>query len=284
MRTADTQQTQKQLEFVHIPKTGGTAIEYAASLANITWGVCHWNAHKFAGPECHQTDLEHYDARQNLARHHKNNSNNNYNNIRWEHWHVPPRYQMGLADSPYRNKALFAVVRNPYERFISDFYCPYWGWNPVDWEREDRVVLADPMEPPLPVQARKKQNNTTPNGITGADRKPENAHTLNRFILQRLKQIHKATAHYLPQSDFIYDLDGVRIVEHVLKYEQLPEQFHNLMAMYSLPIYLNTTVNQRKHHRTHKRLTVADLFPGSIQRINQVFAQDFINFGYTMIR
>ena len=116
-----------------------------------------------------------------------------------------------------------------------------------------------------------------------AGRKPETPNKLNHYILERLKQIHKSTAHYLPQSDFIYDQDGVKIVDHVLQYEHLHVQFHKLMANYRLPVYLNTTVNKRKDNWEHRRLTVADLFPTSVLRINEVFEQDFINFGYTMI-
>ena len=113
-------------------------------------------------------------------------------------------------------------------------------------------------------------------------KKPETPNALNYFLIQRLQWFVKWTAHYLPQSDYVYDKDGTRIVDHVLKYEELREEFADLMDHYDLPVYLNSTVNQR-NDKKRVRLTVMDLFPETIQRINDVARKDFLNFGYSMI-
>ena len=34
-------------------------------------------------------------------------------------WHIPPKYFKG--NNPYKNKILFLVIRNPYERIISKY-------------------------------------------------------------------------------------------------------------------------------------------------------------------
>jgi len=272
-----TKTTQQQLELVHIPKTGGTAIEYAASLANITWGLCHWQARPLAGPGCQSPNWLHYNAAK---------TNLDYSKVEnsWEIWHTPPRWLH--TNSPYRNKTLFAVVRNPYERFISEFYCPYNGLNPVDWTvQDDREGVVDPMGKPVEKalqEANDKAAKTGPNH--GRSRKPETPKQLNKFLMERLQYFAKWTAHYLPQSDFIYDEQGNQLVDHVLKFERLGEEFSSLMEQYQLPVFLNSTINQHSSiSKFPTRLTVNDLYPETIKRINQVVGKDFVNFGYKRI-
>jgi len=255
-----------KLEFVHIPKTGGSAIEYVGSLSNVTWGVCHWLARPLAGPGCHKPDWKGFDARQKIGD----------KEIIWEQWHIPPRYVPEI--SPYQNKKLFAVVRNPYERFISEFYCPYTGWNKVDWSRANRD-FDDPMGTTID-EARKWGNFKKQAGPQ--EKKNETPNKLNEFLMERLEKKVKWTAHYIPMAHYVYDEEGNQIVDHVLKHENLQEEFTDLMAEYDLPVYLNRTINQRSGAK-EIRMTVRDLFPATIRRINHLFRDDFTKFGYEMI-
>lgn len=72
-------------QFVHVPKTGGTAIEDAGWPAGARWG-------RFArfGP-CHTPGTS--------------------------HWHHPPAQHPEV----YAGRRLFAVVREPHARLVSDF-------------------------------------------------------------------------------------------------------------------------------------------------------------------
>lgn len=88
----------RPLKFIHIPKTGGTSIEQSAYDVGINWGK--------------------YDPNLYLEK--------------WKtlgaSWHQP-LYQ--LAEPEIYNNLLnkydfFCVVRNPYHKIISEFYCP---WN-----------------------------------------------------------------------------------------------------------------------------------------------------------
>ena len=86
-----------ELEFVHITKTGGTSIE--------DWGVNNgifWSFRK----------CKHFESK-------------NYNKIIiGSAWHIPPTFFM---NNPYVGKITFTVVRNPYTRIISEYYCPWVG-------------------------------------------------------------------------------------------------------------------------------------------------------------
>ena len=46
-----------KLEFIHISKTGGSAIELEASKKGITWGACHYVQIESNGDACQQPDL-----------------------------------------------------------------------------------------------------------------------------------------------------------------------------------------------------------------------------------
>lgn len=107
----------KRLEFVHIPKTGGTVIESIAANHNISWSICH-----FGYPEsiirislnlthCPPGSLKYLWPKEPK-----------HNHCPW--WHVPPQYfeLYDPAINPYAGADLFVVVRNPYDRVISEYY------------------------------------------------------------------------------------------------------------------------------------------------------------------
>ena len=119
--TEHTQQVQheqrKRLEFVHIPKTGGTVIESIAADHNITWSICHFGyPHNIAWISLNLTHCPPGSLKHTWPKEPK------HNNCPW--WHVPPQYFEWYDPdiNPYAGADLFAVVRNPYDRVISHYY------------------------------------------------------------------------------------------------------------------------------------------------------------------
>lgn len=86
------------LEFVHITKTAGTSIEDWGHRNKILWS---------------------YRKRKHFEKY-----SHHCLNVSVSKWHIPPIY---FLDNPYKNKRTFAVVRNPYSRIISEYYCPWTG-------------------------------------------------------------------------------------------------------------------------------------------------------------
>eukprot|EP00984_Skeletonema_dohrnii_P024524 scaffold13663_cov78-Skeletonema_dohrnii-CCMP3373.AAC.1 len=109
------------LEFIHITKTAGSSIESAAANAGIKYGACHWLKLQFVGfgSACNKPDKKWYSMlkmKLNQTRTYKWNRR-----MSLEHWHTPWHwFQDDL--NPYQNKSFFAVVRNPYERAVSEFF------------------------------------------------------------------------------------------------------------------------------------------------------------------
>jgi hypothetical protein len=127
------------LAFVHITKTGGSSIE--------EWGMAHgyrWGIHDpgLRGKE--------------LAKNLRNKSGIPCTSK----WHVPPRY---FAVNPYTGRRTFTVVRNPYTRLVSEFFCPFAGVREKrptraffnrwirDLVRQDNIVSGLPQAEYLPV-------------------------------------------------------------------------------------------------------------------------------------
>ena len=79
----------KELKFMHITKTGGTSIEAAGKRLNVSWGKFHTFAEKAYGL-----------------------------------WHdLPTKRNPSLI----RKYDWFTVVRNPFSRVVSEFWCPWGG-------------------------------------------------------------------------------------------------------------------------------------------------------------
>ena len=88
----------KKLRFVHVTKCAGTSIE---SISGGTWG-------RF------DDDLKRAYSRTFPP------------NVEW--WHVPPKY-LGAEELARlsRHHDFFTVVRSPYDRVISEYYCQWGG-------------------------------------------------------------------------------------------------------------------------------------------------------------
>mmetsp|Transcript_35256 Transcript_35256/g.80743 ORF Transcript_35256/g.80743 Transcript_35256/m.80743 type:complete len:292 (+) Transcript_35256:74-949(+) len=82
-------QSMPKTVMIHIPKTAGTAVEYAGFMSGVPWG-CHMS---FSGCAKAQS--------------------------RCFAWHVPPSWM--TAPSVYEDRDVFCVTRDPYERALSEY-------------------------------------------------------------------------------------------------------------------------------------------------------------------
>lgn len=168
-----------------------------------------------------------------------------------EPWHCPPHWQL---PNMFENVDTFVVVRNPYERVVSEYYCSSYGYKGPD---------PDLVE-------------TFQNWVTGN-------------VSEVLTLIH---GHMLPQNYYVYDENGLKVIDHILRYESLSEDFDALMKEYGIPVTLPSKEDSKQIFHTYNRkgvkdakhMTVADLSPANIKLINEVYSRDFEFFGYQMIQ
>lgn len=100
--------TGRKLEYVHTTHIGGEILERIAADEGVHWGSCHFLKRDDIG--CKRPDF-HYDDK------------NSPHNI----WHLPPKKFIS-EKSPYQDADLFTIVRDPYARIFSEFYCPFHGY------------------------------------------------------------------------------------------------------------------------------------------------------------
>jgi hypothetical protein len=101
----------KRLELLHIPKTGGRALEFLAAQNGIKWGACHWY-NKIRG------DVWILCPRPRP----KPRPSQNHPDTGTSNWHVPivPYFNNSTMFNPYINATIFVVVRDPFSRAVSE--------------------------------------------------------------------------------------------------------------------------------------------------------------------
>lgn len=217
----------KPLKFIHITKCAGTTME------NITL------KHNFHG---------------NYVKWGKNDSSELCGSfgksIRQQYkawWHIPLRYSKPKRlDYLLEHYRFFTIVRNPYDRVISEYYCP-WG---------------------------------------GPEEKSQDIEEFNQYIIDRLINIHKyikynmpLCGHWAPQYYYFFDNHGQVVISHALKMENLSTEFNSLMKKYHYPFRLNS--DSHKYNESKKYFSKKDLFPRTRQLIQQIYGKDFELLGYS---
>lgn len=233
------------LVFIHIPRNAGSSIEMCSQLdpqlpASQRWGCANENIQGLTRMPSPSGFLG-YDKPWPPACYKQ---------------HVPPQF---LPDV-YRNKETFCVVRDPYSRMVSQFrfLMIHTAWNKQD-------CTADVMNQALmdDLTATKKEN---------------------PYI---------ADCHYLPQATFVQGInpntaapvfkdEKTRSCKHILRLEHLSADFKELMSSHGYPYELlkKNRAGGTLGPKDCSHLSKQDLSPQVRALIEEVFAQDFQQFGY----
>lgn len=140
----------------------------------------------------------------------------------------------------------FAVVRDPYERLVSEFHCPHAIEEEADWEARDQNEKA----------------------IESGD-----VNMFNKALRRRIRSRDLSGRHYTEQFRYFEDSTPVR----VLRFENLLQEFSMLMRDYSLEASL-----QEIPERMRRSFGVEDMDESTLRLVNDVYRKDFLTLGYKM--
>ena len=152
------------------------------------------------------------------------------------YWHLPTQLFPLKGVNPYQNADLFAVVREPFDRLLSEYYYICRRKVTKHWDFIDcnRTRTQEPEY-------------------------------MNEWIRDKLEKIPTGqltprdfleyNGHYTPQSQFLISYPSqIRMVDYVLKMENLSTEFNALMKAYGI------TANIQAHRKnTARNGTTGDL-------------------------
>lgn len=155
------------------------------------------------------------------------------NHTEYGFWHVP---FSTLPTSLKTKYDWFLVVRNPYERILSEYYCKWGG--------------------------------------VGSSRTTHTKEEFNAYLLRKIRARRPSSGHYIEQYKYL----DASTTQHILKFEELPHAFDELMKVYGIDATLNVHTNARRSGV----FTTADFSDELLGLIHTVYARDFEVFSYEL--
>lgn len=156
------------------------------------------------------------------------------------YWHVPPKHFYN--NNYYDSDETFCVIRNPNDRLISEYSYIH--------KNDERKNNKENMNKWL------KDNINEDNILKGRDN----------------SNIRDYYCHLIPQYEYIYDDNGERTCDTILNFDNLNEDFNNLMKAKNIDLQLD---DKTKENKSHFNLTVDDIDEENMKKIFKYYKKDF---------
>jgi hypothetical protein len=161
-------------------------------------------------------------------------------NILWGRFHEEYGYWHKLF--PNINEEIidkydwFMVVRNPYDRILSEYHCCYGG--------------------------------------IGGKHIYHTIEEMNLYIIDKINNRDMDGDHYTEQYKYLHPNKNI----HIIKYENLIQEFDNLMLSYNI-----NGIQLKKENYGNRNFNISNFSKELIDLINKVYKKDFELFQYKII-
>eukprot|EP01063_Lacrimia_lanifica_P035757 TRINITY_DN6903_c1_g2_i1.p1 TRINITY_DN6903_c1_g2~~TRINITY_DN6903_c1_g2_i1.p1 ORF type:complete len:530 (+),score=168.80 TRINITY_DN6903_c1_g2_i1:39-1628(+) len=297
----------QDLKLHHVPKAGGTYLELVSLKFGEKWG--YEGGKDFIYPESRVPVRVRAKPRPWRKLHDKEEGISKDGVCSM--WHVPfTRLSQYLSDnnvdlaalSPYMSKELFATVRHPTTRFLSEYKYSidgnWFNWQVFTLGYSSKVKGVGLWEKKKFMEAAKNLcsaealNEFTINLLADLQARLEGRVGDDRDKVQ--PRLLSGDCHYVPQWEYMYDLDGRQRVFHILRTEQLTPDFVALMEHVDggrLPASIMQDKLPKaiagKRHTFHKaqcssaQLNLSHFNATALDAIYRFYKTDFDLFGYS---
>lgn len=260
----------KKIYLTHIPKTAGTSLEEIVYQAghkknkNYIIGIGYYK--KF--------------IKKNIY-HHKNFLKEEYLKkfINYEdngHWnmqffHIPLSFWKDEILLRYKKEYhIFCVVRNPYDRYVSDFKFWIKFYNDTKKEKNLEIIFKNLL---------KHLEEIYENNFTLSE---ENLNKICYKLLSTKKYYYSLDGHLIPQYKYVYTKINnklIKITDNILRFENLENDFLKFKNKY-LPLITNNAIKKTYIHKTDDIINKNLLNKVSRELIYKYYKNDFLIFKY----
>ena len=240
----------KELYFIHIPKTAGTTISH----------IFYENLNINIGYSYYRYINKHIEHNKNKILNIKYHNDKLIKRI--SSWHIP----FSFFNKNYQNKIMsqykmFAIVRDPYSRIIST----YTFWIKYYKEKNNKNFLPECY-------------------LEIFDSFEINKINLNKFIHKVLgnpKYKYTLDGHLIPMYYYthLFENNHFYLISKILKYENINEEFNNYIKYNKINLPNNIILSIHKNISEYTFIK-EDLDEKSIKLIQQFYKSDFELFGY----
>jgi hypothetical protein len=182
-------------------------------------------------------------------------------------WHVPT-YLQDVAPAWFQAKEKFCVTREPYDRMISEYR--YWL---------TRYLEGGPafMKASGPLLSEIFHHSPYPHCSSEA---------LNYFLQEAFMKYRENQnvfgCHFLPQSKFIWRPNGTAFCDHLVRLEEFPQSFDNLMISRGSPVRLGEKSNEGHACNGFDELAAVNLTNTTRALIEKTYFDDFVHLNYPL--
>ena len=187
--------------------------------------------------------------------------------------HIPKNAGTTIENVADKNGIKWGRFKPEHANHINDTSCTYWHqppkkFNSNNYYNKDKTfcVIRDPLERMVSEYTYRNKNDPSMND-------PKKMNDWIRYYLNdETISGQGMNCHFVPQYEYVFDDNGNRTCDYMLDFNNLSNDFNNLMKQENIDLKLE---DKDKHNKSTFTMSVSDLDEDNIKRIREIYHKDF---------